>query len=74
MAAKQILESASADVVEDVDCHVYVVASKPIGDDWPKGDCFRCKKPLRGHEKRVSMLAPPGTGYVIDEEFMGPKS
>lgn len=50
-------------------CHIYVVASKPIAHDWPKGDCFTCGEPLRDHEKRISKLAPPGAGYVIDEEM-----
>lgn len=60
-----------APIVPDV-CHVYMVASKEIAADWPKGDCFVCGLPLRGHEKRVSALAPPGTGYVIDEAMLLP--
>jgi hypothetical protein len=52
------------------ECRVYVVASKEIADDWPKGDCLKCGGPLRNHEKRVSPLAPSGNGYVIDEEML----
>lgn len=55
---------------ETSDCHVYVVASKVIEGGWPKGDCFRCGKPLRDHEHRVSAMAPPGHGYVIDEDVL----
>jgi hypothetical protein len=51
-------------------CPVYVVASKPAADGYPKGICLRCGDPLIDHEYRVSTLAPPGTGYVIDAEAL----
>lgn len=53
-------------------CHVYLVTAKAIPDDMPRGDCFACGQPLRGHEKRVSKLAPDdGRAFVIDEKVIG---
>lgn len=62
--------SSKSDETRKGKCSVYVVAAKVIADDWPKGNCLACGLPLRSHEKRVSSLAPPGTGYVIDEAVL----